>query len=84
MAFRCQLSFMQSVLVRRINNEKRIKQMKRHNSDLNVLDALIRLDNVCYGACRNLHEAEFEKQNKAHLITYNSANTTQNVNIDLN
>ena len=64
MAFRCNLSFVQSVLVWRISNGRRAEQIQRFNSDLNVPNALIRLDTIFYGAYRNLHEAEFEEQNQ--------------------
>jgi hypothetical protein len=61
---------MQSVLLRRIGNESRAKQIKRLNSDLNVLSALIRPGSAYDGACRNLFEAEFEKQNEAQTDIY--------------
>lgn len=61
---------MQSILVWRISNERRAKQIERLNSDLIVLGALIRLGNAYDGACRNLLEAEFEKQNEAKSDIY--------------
>jgi hypothetical protein len=56
--------------VRRISNEKRAKQIERLHSDLIVLGASIRLGNAYDGACRNLLEAEFEKQNEAQSDIY--------------
>jgi hypothetical protein len=44
--------------------------MKGLNSDLNLLNTLIRLGNIFYGACPNLLEAEFEKQNQTLTEIY--------------